>query len=82
MPQKVLVYLANGIGNCLLVVPSLKALKLLGYDVDLAIPVLEWPRASVLPGLFRNQPFISNILSSSHRINIESYDSFLKCHVR
>ena len=65
MKSKVLVYLANGIGNCLMAVPALKALNILGYEVDLAIPAEEWLRGKVLVPLFQEQEFVSKIFTTN-----------------
>ena len=70
--SKVLVYLANGIGNCILAIPALKSLKLLGFKVDLAIPE-EWPRSKPLFSLFKNQPFVDEILPKKEDVRPEIY---------
>jgi ADP-heptose:LPS heptosyltransferase len=71
--DKVLVYLANGLGNCILAIPALKALGLLGYKIDLAIPK-DYIRSKPLFELFSVQDFINKIYQNSSGLKAESYD--------
>jgi ADP-heptose:LPS heptosyltransferase len=71
--KKVLVYLANGLGNCVLAIPALKSLRLLAYDVDVAIPG-EWPAAKPLVELFDGQSFINKVIQDKHHVCPDDYD--------
>jgi ADP-heptose:LPS heptosyltransferase len=70
--SKILVYMANGLGNCIFAIPAIKSLQSLGYKIDLAIPA-DWPRSRPLFELFSTQPFIDKIFTSEVNITTEEY---------
>lgn len=69
----ILFYLANGLGNCILAIPAIKAVQMLGYAVDLAIPK-DWNRSKPLIDLFRIQPFVNKIVLEAGEVSSERYE--------
>lgn len=74
---KILIYIAGGIGNTVLAIPSFKALKSMGYEVFLAIPG-DWARSKPLFDLLGNQPFVDGFFSLSEDL---SFDVFEKIYI-
>lgn len=68
----VLIYVANGLGNCILAIPAIKAIHMLGYQVDLAIPK-NWNRSKPLIELFAIQPFVNMLILDALDVQPDRY---------